>query len=298
MKIGIPRSLFYYLDGDIVINFLKELNIDTIISPNTNKEIIDKGIFYAPDEMCLSGKNYLGHVSYLVDKCDYILVPRIDNYYTFNQTCTNFLAMYDIVSNIFKTKVIGYNIDLNNKETLKKGLIRIGKKLGKKNKDIMIAYKKAIKKHNYKYKKLIKNNMDKLNSDKTKILLLSHNYNTYDQMIGKPVIELLEKMGIEIIYSDLFDKSLCRTLSKNISNDLYWKNSREIIGSFKIAKNRIDGVVILSAFPCGLDSLVNELLMLKINIPYLNIVIDDLDATNGLETRIESFADIITNFKN
>ena len=30
--------------------------------------------------MCLSIKNYIGHVDYLKDKCDYILVPRIDNY--------------------------------------------------------------------------------------------------------------------------------------------------------------------------------------------------------------------------
>ena len=38
--------------------------------------------------MCLSLKNYIGHVAYLKDKCDYILIPRIDNYGIENQTCT------------------------------------------------------------------------------------------------------------------------------------------------------------------------------------------------------------------
>lgn len=42
-----------------------------------------------------------------------------------------------------------------------------------------------------------------------------------------------------------------------------------------------------------MDSLANELVMRKINKPYLNLVIDDLDASGGINTRIESFVDII-----
>ena len=297
MKIGIPRALFYYLDGDIVIAFLKKLNIDVIISPKTSKKILEDGIKYAPDEMCLSLKNYIGHISYLKDKCDYILVPRIDNYYTFNQTCTNFLALRDIVSNIFDVKVLDYNIDLNNKQTLKKGLFMIAKKLGKKHKEINYSYHFAVNKNKKERKLLNKINMEKLNSENKKVLLISHNYNTYDELIGKPIINLLKKQDIEVIYSDLFDKTLCRKLSENSSKDLYWKYSKEIIGSFEIVKNRVDGVVFLSTFPCGLDSLVNELLILKLDLPYLNIIIDEMYAENGLETRVESFADIIKNYK-
>ena len=66
----------------------------------------------------------------------------------------------------------------------------------------------------------------------------------------------MEKEGFDIIYSDLLDKSMCRKLSKNISKELYWKYSREAIGAYEMVKNRIDGVVFLSTFPCGLDSLV------------------------------------------
>ena len=139
-------------------------------------------------------------------------------------------------------------------------------------------------------------NINKLNSSKKKILLISHNYNTYDAIIGKPVIDMLEKENIEIIYSDLLDSTLCRKLSRNISNELYWKYSRESIGAYEFVKDKIDGVVFLSTFPCGLDSLVNELLILKLNIPYLNIVVDDMNADNGLETRIESFSDILNNY--
>ena len=39
--------------------------------------------------------------------------------------------------------------------------------------------------------------------------------------------------------------------------------------------------------------MVNELIIRKIKLPYLNIIIDDLNSLSGIETRIESFIDII-----
>ena len=289
--------MFYYLNGDITLVFFKKLGIDVVISPKTTKKMIEDGMKYAPDEMCLSMKNYLGHVSYLKDKCDYILVPRIDNFYTFNQTCTNFLAARDIVNSVFDVNVLDYNIDLNNKDTLKKGMFKLVGSLGYKVNVISDAYLYSVNKHKEKQKRLIMENLAKLNSDKKKVLLVSHTYNTYDELIGKPIIKMLERENIEVIYSDLLDNSMCRKLSKNISSELYWKYSRESIGAYEMVKNRIDGVVFLSTFPCGLDSLVNQLLILKMDKPYLNIVIDDMDADNGIDTRIESFSDIINCYK-
>ena len=112
MRVGIPRSLFYYYYGDIWKNFFDSLKISYIESPKTNQEIIDRGIKMANDEMCLSLKNYLGHIDYLKDKCDYILVPRISNFKNSNQTCTNFWSAYDIVKNLFPVNILHYNIDL------------------------------------------------------------------------------------------------------------------------------------------------------------------------------------------
>ena len=59
MKIGIPRAMFYYLNGDITVDFFRNLGVDVVISPKTNKKIVESGMKYAPDEMCLSMKNYI-----------------------------------------------------------------------------------------------------------------------------------------------------------------------------------------------------------------------------------------------
>ena len=290
MKIGIPRSLFYYYFNDLWINFFEFLNMETIISPKTNKEIIDLGIKYSTDEMCLSLKNYIGHVMYLKDKCDYILIPRIDNYGIDNQTCTNFLAIYDIINNLDDINILNYNVNLKNKETELKGLINVVKELDVSNKKVKDAYEYAKIKSSKIKKEKVLNNLKNLKSPKKKILLVGHTYNMYDNLIGKSIIDMLKDMNIEIIYSDLF---FPKDQSNNLAPNLYWKYSRESISSISKCIDKIDGIIFLSVFPCGLDSLVNELVMRKIDKPYINLIIDDIESSGGIETRIESFIDII-----
>ena len=293
MKIGIPKGLFYFYYGDLWLEFFDRLNVSYIVSPDTNKEIKELGSKYASDEMCLSLKNYIGHVAYLRDKCDYILIPRIVNYGILNQTCTNFLACYDIINNLFSVNILNYNIDYVNGDTELDGFIEIGKVLGFSNRECREAYKYACVMVNKKNKSKINYNINCLNNNNKKILLVSHPYNTYDCTIGKPIINYLEELGCSVIYSDLFDKKVSSDKSLELCEGLYWKFSKEIVGSIKMCDDKIDGVIFLSTFPCGLDSLVNELIIRKLDKKCLNIVLDDLDSFAGIETRLESFVDIV-----
>ena len=164
----------------------------------------------------------------------------------------------------------------------------------------MLGINKSKSKKAYEYSKLsyynnknkkILNNLKKLKSTRKKVLLVGHPYNMYDELIGIPIIKMLENLNIEIIYSDLFfDKDE----SKRYSKDLYWKYSKENISSISKCIEKIDGIIFISTFPCGLDSLVNELVMRKLNKPYINIIIDDNTISGGIETRLESFIDIIS----
>ena len=289
--------MLYYYYGDIWKDYLDYLNIKYVISPLTNKEIMENGEAIANDEMCLSLKNYLGHIDYLKDKCDYILVPRISNFNSNNQMCTNFWAAYDIVKNLFDIKILHYNIDFEKNYSIKKAFYNIGKNLKKTKLQIYKAYRYTMK--NYKRRK--KNNheimLNKLNSKKTKILIISHPYNLYDEMIGKDIIKYLNKNDIELLYSDKFDYDITNKLSKKISKDLYFKSSKDNLGSIVLCNDRIDGIIFISSFPCALDSLANEIAFRKLKKPYLNLVIDSNTSFAGLETRLESFIDVLKGVK-
>ena len=104
--------MLYYNDKDLWIEFFKNLGIDVIISPNTNKKIVDSGTKLAPSEACLSLKIYLGHIIELKDKCDYILIPRLYSLKKNEQVCTNFNALYDLVNNLFDVNILNYNVDI------------------------------------------------------------------------------------------------------------------------------------------------------------------------------------------
>lgn len=293
IKIGIPRSLYFYYYGNFWKLFLEKLGFEIVLSPKTNKEIMNLGLKYSYDEMCLSLKNYIGHVAYLKGKCDYILIPRIDNFGYDNQTCTNFLATYDIINNLFDINILNYNVENTNNETEEKAIVNMVEKLGISKNKAKKTYKETKEEIKKIEHKLIKNNLKKLSSSKTKILIVGHPYNTRDEYIGNPIIKILNDMEVDVIYSDLFNKEIANAESKKISKTLYWKHNKEIIGCIPRLIKKIDGIIFFSTFPCGPDSLVNELAIRKIKIPTLNLIIDDIDSLTGFETRLESFIDVV-----
>lgn len=294
LKIGIPKALLFYKYGDLWTSFFEELGCDIVISPNTNREILDWGNKFSVDEACLSMKIYMGHVYYLLDKCDYILVPRIICLKKNEKLCTNFSALYDLVRNTFDKNIIHYNIDIGKHEDEFYAFTTMGLELGFTYKKIVKAYKIAKEKQNLKLeRKISKQKALIASSKKLKILLAGHPYNLYDDFIGKTIIRLLEENNIDIIYSDLYDGKYLKSEVEKISKKNYWTYNREIIGSISHYQDNVDGIILLTTFPCGPDSLSNEMILRNVKIPITNIIIDDASGEAGLITRIESFIDIL-----
>lgn len=293
IKIGIPRALHYYHYKEIWKNTLEALGFEVIISPPTNRAILNQGLNIANDEMCLSLKVYLGHVKELEGKCDYILIPRIDNYGISNQTCTNFLAIYDIVNNLINTPILDYNVDLEKKETHLKGMIQIGKKFHIPKKKVKEAFKKSLEKKREIEKRNHIECLKKCSQTKRKVLLVGHRYNIHDSLIGKSILDILNQQNVVVIEADKLDPKITEAKAHKISKKLYWKYNKQLLGGIEHMKEKVDGIIFLSSFPCGPDSLANELALRRIEKPTLNIIIDDIDGLAGIETRIESFIDIL-----
>ena len=90
------------------------------------------------------------------------------------------------------------------------------------------------------------------------------------------------------------DHDKCYEASKDFSATMPWRINRELIGAILRTRADISGIVLLSAFPCGPDSMTNDAVMRCISgIPILNLTVDSQSGTAGLETRIESFVDIL-----
>jgi len=294
ITIGIPKALLYYQYKDLWTRFFENLGCDIVISPNTTKETIEIGKKYVLDEACLSMKIYMGHVYYLLDKCDYVLTYRIASLNKNERICTNFTALYDLVKNSFDKRLIYFNIDKKKLEDEEFAFISMGLSLGLSYRKVRRAYVDAKNYDNLMKERAISHQRMLLGtSKKIKILLAGHPYNLYDNLIGKEVKDFLDRMDVDVLYSDLYDKKYVDVDSKKISPKSYFTHNKEIMGSISSLESEVDGIILITTFPCGPDSLCNEMIARYVSIPLITLTFDELNSDTGLITRLESFLDII-----
>lgn len=297
ITVGIPRAFLFYRYGVLWRTFLSNLGVNYILSETTTRAIMDKGSEYAIDEMCLPTKVYLGHVDSLIGKCDYILVPRISNFGVTRWMCQKFEGLYDMTCNVFRNtnqKFISYNVAGTHDISEKDAFIKMGKELGFDKDDAEGAYKDAKKQEKAIWKDRIKQQEKLLETKGTKVLMVAHPYVIDDMYIGKPILDCLDSMNCTVIRADVLDKSWAYKRSKEISPTLHWEISREFIAGIDLYKKDVDGIINISAFPCNPDSMVDEMIVRKYpDLPILNMTIDSQTGMAGIETRLESFIDII-----
>lgn len=293
--IGIPKGLLYYRYGFLWKTFFDILDIKYIISQDSNLEILSNGKNKCVDEACLSLKLFVGHVESIKDKCDCVFVPRLYSIEKNEQVCTNFNCLYDLIRNLYpELKIINYNIDVKHNRTEKDAFISLGKQLGFSRKKTFNAYKIAKQKEKNHYKKLEIIQKEKLNSKNTKILLLGHPYNLEDALIGKTITDFFSKYQVEIIKGYQIPNRYVNHYAKKISPRVHWTMNKELLASFMYYKDMVDGVILVTAFPCGPDSLTNEMILRKKDkTKVLLLTFEELNSDVAVITRLESFMDML-----
>lgn len=297
MTIGIPQAFLYHRYGILWETFFRELGVEVVTSGPTDRGKLQQGIMYAIDEACLSSKVYLGHVDALMGRCDLVFVPRIASFGHREILCTKFMALYDIVENSFRDqniKLLDCNIDLRNGKREIAAFLAMGKKLGFKRRQALYAYMVAKQADQIAHSEAVIAQNQLLERPGIKILVMGHSYNVFDALIGKPVTDYLSSQGIIPIIADTVDRRQALVAANSITETLPWVYNRELVGALQLYRNKVDGVILLSAFPCGPDSLVNDIVLRRVkDLPMLNLLMDSQDGMAGIETRLESFIDII-----
>lgn len=297
MKIGIPRALLYYKNEKFWPTFFDNVGIDYVISPPTNREILKKGANLSIDETCLPTKVLMGHIDYLLDKCDYIFIPRVQYCHGF-EMCTKFLAQTDLVKNTFREKdikLLFYSVNDKKIYRERKAVYKMGKYLNIKRSQIKYAYIMAKQAQLY-FELFRAQRQEQILQEcaRPKILLVAHAYNIGDKYIGEPVINEIKSLGCEPIIAEYLDENQCIKASMSVCKTMPWAYNRHLLGAIELLKEKVDGIILLTTFPCGPDSMANEMIIRKYkDVPIITLTIDTQDGTAGMETRLESFVDIL-----
>jgi len=328
-KVGIPRALMYHYYYPAWECFLKNLGMKVVLSPKTNKKILDEGVKIAVDDICLPFKVYYGHVKQLIKKVDYLFVPRFISLGKNNFVCPKFMGLPDMLKAIIDDlpTLIEPEVDL------RKGIFpgrkvahEIGRQLNQKFWKVERAYFKAKKsqqlyekylekgfdpeealrliKNQDKRKNIISKNTEttqesRVHEKKLRIAVLGHAYIIYDHYISMNLVKHLKDRGVEVYTVEMFEPKILEEEARRQPKKVFWYFNRKVMGSaYKMIYNsqNINGIIQVTSFGCGPDSIIKELVDIKgkrQKVPILNICIDEHTGQAGLITRLEAFVDLL-----
>lgn len=316
-KVGIPRGMLYYDYYLLWKEFFNNLGVEVVTSPKTNKDILNKGVHACVDEACLPVKVFHGHVDYLKDKVDYIFIPKFISIYKKEYCCPKHLGLPDMVRHSIEglPQIIDTEINLRKTDkSLKKSILYTGKYFTRSNKKIYRAFNKAYSQFN-KYTELMSRGVIPINAVglyddlsfnlnigdeniKRQIMILGHSYNIYDEYINMNIAAKLKRRHVKVITAEMIDERSTRYYAFKLPKRMFWTHGQRIIGSAfsMIEKKAIQGIIYISAFGCGLDSVLIDLVERKARenrVPFTLLTIDEQTGEAGVNTRIEAFLDML-----
>ncbi len=121
-------------------------------------------------------------------------------------------------------------------------------------------------------------------------MILGHPYNLYDRYISGPVLSKLDRLQTTWRFVDYGRTRVKPTFIKWDACSIMYNTLMDLDPAV------CRGVIQLSSFNCGCDSVMMEIFrgfLKKRGIPYMNIVLDENEIQTGIDTRLEAFIDSI-----
>ena len=292
MKVGLPKGLYYFKLDIFLDEFLRRLGVEVVVSPETNKNILIDGVNMCVDDACLPVKIFHGHVAYLRDKCDLIIVPRIMEMEKKVFICPKFCGLPEMLLNSVPglPQITEAPIYLHDQKKLLKWCEEIGRFADAKSVRVQDAFISA-----YETYKMTPRGIND-DTKRYKVALLGHVYNIYDRFVNMDVIKKLAELDTGVITEECISDQAKLEVYKSLLINPFWCSIKEILGAgIYMAQNKlVDGIVYLSSFQCGIDSVNVDLLKdFTGKFPMLVLKLDEHSGAAGIETRIEAFIDML-----
>jgi predicted nucleotide-binding protein (sugar kinase/HSP70/actin superfamily) len=304
LTVGIPRAFCYHQHGRLWENFFTMLGCNVVVSSCTNQHIIDLGVKNISSETCLPVKVMAGHVLSLIDKSDVIFIPRYVTTDKNEFTCPEICSLPDMIKLSVKPKfeMMEITLDLHHGlEKTEQSLTHVAKRLELDDDIVRSAFLKAVKNRLRSDMEVTTMETTTLEAVKTPtIALLGHPYMIGDGYISMDITSKLKSHGYKVVTPSNLDYSTKRENAYPYEGRIFYGAGLENLGSaFYFARQQnIKGIIFLTPFACGVDSLVTEFIerhlkTIKNMIPYMKITIDEHTGEAGFDTRIEAFLDMI-----
>lgn len=319
MKIGIPRAMSFYNNYPFFFGFFSDLGIEIVLSDRTTKKTLVNGAALVVSETCLPIKVFVGHVLNLLEKgVDKIFAPSFQSIAPKIYNCSKIRGLPDLIRNVVKRDftIIEATFDKSEKnqgfyeflvETVAPFGITDEKRIKKASKVGWKVYNNFVvmTQSGMDYKQAmnyaLQGKVFITKDDKEypiSVALVSHGYNIYDERTSMKIFDKLRDMDVKVYSSLQLTKEQMEEGINALGQNIYWANEHEMTGcaGHYLKDNKIDGLITMTAFGCGPDSLMIERINRKskqFNKPLLNLTIDEHTGEAGFITRLEAFVDML-----
>ena len=316
--IGIPRALSYWGNYPFYYGFLTSLGFKVVLSDKTTTKLINEGAKYVVSDTCLPIKVYIGHLLNLLEKgVETIFVPSLQSTgYKINH-CSKVRGLPEIVRNVINKpfRMIEPTLDKTEGLGIRDFCFETAKQLGIENSEkINIAIEKAwetydnfveMVKSGVAYETAVKNAVEGKFETKSvelvrslSVVIMAHGYNLYDERISMHLLKKLDKMGVKVYTGLRVSKDEAIKSIHELGEIQYWANELDLTGAAAhyMLSQKVDGIIALSAFGCGPDSLMVDEIQYHANernMPMLHLTIDEHTGEAGFVTRLEAFIDML-----
>lgn len=318
--IGFPRALTYYNYFPFLYGFFTNLDFKITLSDPTTKKTIVDGAALVVTETCLPIKVYVGHVINLIEKgVKNIFTPSIQSIAPKIYNCSKIRGLPDLIRNVVKGdyNLIEATLDKSEKnlgllEFLKQAVKPFGITNEEKIKEAMkagfvlhnnfrvmlqhgLTFENALR--NAKEGKVVIGGSNEKGSN-INVALVAHGYNIYDKRVCMDIFKKLKDLDVNVYSAlQLTDEQLKDGIT-TLEAEMYWANQLEMTGAagHYLKSDVVDGLITITAFGCGPDSLMIEDIKRKaknFNKPLLNLTIDEHTGEAGFLTRLEAFCDML-----
>lgn len=319
MRIGIPRALSYYQYQPFWHGFFNELGIEIVLSSPTTKKIVSAGSALVVSETCLPVKVYAGHVLNLIEKgVDVIYSPSVQSIAPKIYNCSKLRGLPDLIRNVVKKdfQLIEPTLDKSVKnQGFYQYLLESVAPLGITDKRRIKQASKVGWEYMNNYHLMTRSGMDaktalknvlnnkiEITKDEAQypisVAVISHGYNLYDEYVSMKIFDKLRNLGVRPFAAENLTMEEMTNGIKALNTNLYWANEYEMTGAagHYLQDKGIDGLISITAFGCGPDSLMIERITRyakRFNKPLINLTVDEHTGEAGFVTRLEAFTDML-----
>lgn len=312
VTIGVPRALLYYVYFPMWQRFLTELGCRVVLSPPTNERILNLGTQATVDEVCAPVKVAFGHILDLAEKVDYVFVPRLVSVEARAYICPKLMGLPDMVkhSGNKTPELLSPDIDLSRgKMSISRALAKAGHTLGQATWPTLRAFYRSLD-ENHKVEQRLMSGLTpeeafhgtawrRTPGMRMKVAVLGHPYNVYDPVLSMNLIEHLRRSHVDVVTAEMLPQHKIDVGLSGLSKELFWTLSKKVLGAgLYFVKNpgEVNGIIVLSSFGCGLESLIADLLernARRNEFPFMHLTGDEHSGEAGLVTRVEAFIDMV-----